>query len=67
MSKIGIVLDNYKLEKYEQELQANDFKTYTITPFIKNCTTIQIETEMHRAHELQKLCQRLEFEFQHKN
>lgn len=43
MKKIGIVVDNYKLEKMKQELNSQGFNDLLISPFFGDTTTIKVE------------------------
>lgn len=67
MKTAGIVVDDYKINKFKKELAANNFTVKSTHPFTKGTTTIKVEFEESRKDELQKLCQRLEHFFKNKN
>lgn len=65
--KVGIVVDNYKLEKFKQELiklGLTDFKTF---PFKESTTVIQVMTPPNKVNDVKKMCQQLELHFKHSN
>jgi hypothetical protein len=63
----GIVCDNYKLYKFETELNKQGFVNYTLSPFTKETTTIKVKTTNGRITELKKLCELVEFHFKRGN
>lgn len=64
--KIGIVCDNYKLDKYKKELTNKGFK-FSTGAFTYDTTTIQVEAEEENLKEIESLCKKLEFEFKNSN
>lgn len=65
--KVGIVVDNYKLKKFEETLRERGFTDFKTSPFTKNATTIQIHTEQDNAPEIGKICRLLDMHFKHAN
>ena len=63
----GILVDNYKLEKFKEVLSKSNFTIISVSPFNDNISTIRVELVESRIQELTKLCKLLEFNFQHKN
>lgn len=51
----GIVADNYKTVKFEEELKKAGFTDYTITPFTRESMTIAVTHEESRLLELKKV------------
>lgn len=62
MKKIGIVADNYKLEKFRQELTENGFTDFDIKPFAAKVSTIFVKTEDDRVKDLAQICKRVELQ-----
>lgn len=56
----GVVLDNYKLERYKKELEKNNFKIISTKPFTQDSSTIKVEVDNSRVPELNKLLRLLE-------
>lgn len=65
--KIGIVCDNYKLDKFRKELIDEGFTDFTTAPFTSESTTIAVITSSEKVSELKKLCEKVEFHFKHAN
>lgn len=63
----GVVVDNYKINKYKEELTKYDFTITSVTPFMVNTSTIRVELTEDRLPDLTKLCEMLEFTFKHTN
>ena len=63
MKTIGIVIDNYKQQKFEKELTSGGFADYKITPFTTKTSVIKVTTEENKITKLQKLCEKLQRSF----
>lgn len=62
----GIVVDNYKLDKFKEELTKLGYKFHTV-PFIGKNTTIKVEFEPAQIEQISQLCKRLELHFKRSN
>jgi hypothetical protein len=62
----GIVVDNYKLDKFKEELTKLSF-VYTVHPFTQDTSTIKVVSEESRVPEIYQLCRRLEYHFKRSN
>lgn len=67
MKKVGVVADNYKLDKFKQELTAKGFTDFKITPFVNNTSTITVNVPDDKLNEIRKLCQLVELHFKRSN
>ena len=71
MKEIGIVADNYKVNKFKKELEANGFKDYDIHPFTNQTQTIKVHVAdddfREAVKKIKKLCMRVELHFKHSN
>ncbi len=60
----GIVCDNYKVERYKEEIEKAEY-TFTVKPsFINNTSQIMVTCKPEDVKKIGKLCQRLEIIFQ---
>ena len=66
MKKVGIVADNYKVEKFKKESSAKGFTVET-TPFTKDTTTMTINIDESQIGEIKKICQLVEIHFKRSN
>lgn len=66
MKKVGVVVDNYKLEVFKNELRARGWIIKT-SPFTKDTTTIQVDVADEEVVEVYKLCKKLELHFKRSN
>lgn len=64
--KIGIVADNYKLDKFKTKLKSKGF-TIDIYPFTKDTSSITIETDEAGKKEIAKICTEVELHFKRSN
>lgn len=64
--QIGIVCDNYKLNKFEKELQKAGFQ-YKTVPFTSESTSIIIITEAGNLMKVKKIVEKVEFHFKLSN
>jgi len=56
IKKVGIVADNFKLNKFKKELSLNGFNDYNIYPFTDVSSTIQVNAEDNRLIEFRNIC-----------
>lgn len=63
----GIVCDNYKLDRFKDQLTKADFREFTIHPFVGETSTIKVVVNEHRIKELEKLVKRIELSFHRSN
>ncbi len=66
MKRIGVVVDNYKLEKFKEEFDKEKFK-YEIFPLSKSVTTIKITIEDSKVNDVAKICKKLTLHFNNSN
>lgn len=66
MKTVGIVVDNYKIEKFKRELKAKDFnfEVVTLNPLKSN---IKVMTEETRISEIRNICTACELYFKRSN
>lgn len=67
MKKIGIVIDNYKLEKFRQGLKDIDVFINKETPFIQHTTILSMICSEHKIDDIAKMCKKLEIDFKASN
>jgi hypothetical protein len=67
MKKVGIVVDNYKLEKFKSELTKKGFTDFDVTPFTKGCSTIRVNVPDDQIKEVGKICTLCELHFKRSN
>jgi hypothetical protein len=69
--KIGIVVDNYKLNKYLKKIDDKDFKDVDHKPFNNESTAIFVfvknEAFNKAKSDIQKMCTELELHFKTRN
>lgn len=66
MKKIGIVADNYKLERFKKDLTKGGF-TYEISPFKETTSTIIVNTDENKISDVKKICELVELHFKREN
>lgn len=66
MKKIGIVADNYKIEKFKKDLSAKGFE-FKLIPYSKHTTLIKMEVPENKVKEVQKVCELVELHFKRGN
>lgn len=66
MKKVGIMVDNYKLDKFKSELDNNGFK-YKTMPFTEDTTAIFIRCGESKIENISKICTKLELGFKRGN
>lgn len=75
MKIIGIVCDNYKVEKYKETLKEKGYTDFKETPLesgaISKVTAIKINVPdwkfKEAKKEIEKICRSLEFSFRNRN
>jgi hypothetical protein len=67
MKKIGIVADNYKLEKFKEELIKAGFDDFKILPFVNNTSTITLRIPDDRVFTVKTVCELVETHFKRSN
>lgn len=67
MKTAGIVADNYKVDKFKEELIKNGYNNFKVTPFTKDTTTIKVTVEDDKVKEIYKICQLVEMHFKRSN
>lgn len=63
MKKIGIAADNYKLEKFREELTAKGFVIIYESPFTKNTTMLKVLAHETQVMEVKTICIAVEAHF----
>lgn len=68
MKKVGIVVDNYKLEKMEQELKKANFNDYKVAgKFTKDTTAITVEVQDNEVNKINAIVSLVERHFKRSN
>ena len=67
MKKVGIVCDNYKLDRFKKELTKAGFTDFDTAAFTENTTTIQVRTPEDKISDVYKICQKVELHFKRSN
>lgn len=70
MATIGILADNYKVERFKKELIKDgftDFEVAILNPQKNGCTAIKVTTDITNQPRIAKICQRVEFHFKRAN
>jgi hypothetical protein len=67
VKKVGIVADNYKLNKFEKELTAAGFTNFKITPFTEDTSAITLYVLPKQVHDVHKICNKVEMHFKQSN
>lgn len=65
--KIGIVADNYKLDKFKEELTSKGFIEIEITPFTLETSLLTVNTEERNTGKIKTICDFVEAHFKRKN
>ena len=60
---IGIVADNYKLNKFKKELKKKKLDKFTIHKFTKDTSTIKVTTDSSNVGVIKKVCEKVEAYF----
>jgi hypothetical protein len=67
MKTIGIVADNYKLDKFKKELSSKGFTDIIIVPFTEDTSTIQVRIEEDKIRTIHAICIKVESSFKRQN
>jgi nitrogen regulatory protein PII len=67
MKTIGIVTDNYKLERFKKELTAKGFTEFEVTPLTGETSTIKLTIKPSQLHDVAKVCKLVELRYNHSN
>lgn len=72
MRKIGIVVDDYKLEKFKEELHARGLPNFEVFPGVtKNTKLIRVVIEdkdfKEATEKVRRLCTKMEYNFKRSN
>ena len=54
--KIGIAVDNFKIDTFKKALEKADFKKYEVLPFTDGTSLIRVFTDDSHLLKLQRLC-----------
>lgn len=66
--KIGLVFDNYKLEKFKAELKKRGFTDFKVVPSVTPCTkAITVITTEDRQNDIKVMCHEIELWFKSRN
>lgn len=65
--KVGIIADNYKVDKFKSELKAIGIEDVTIRPLDTGITSIIIKTKNNRASEIGDIIRKIDFHFKRAN
>jgi hypothetical protein len=64
--KVGIVVDDYKVDKMKRELTGAGYE-FKASPLFNGTTHINVQVPDDKIDEIKKLCQKVEFHFKHSN
>lgn len=67
MKKVGIICDNYKLDRFKKELTKAGFIDFDTASFTENTTTIQVRVVEDKIADVHKICQKVELHFKRSN
>jgi hypothetical protein len=67
MKEAGIVVDNYKVEKFKSELIKNGYKDFKVVPYKDDCSVIKVKCLESQYNEVAKICKRCELHFKRSN
>jgi len=67
MKKVGIVVDDHKIDKFKKELEAIAIDSIETTKFSKNCTLILINVFESQIVEVCRVCTKLEIDIKRSN
>lgn len=63
----GIAADNYKLDKFKQELTDAGFTFFSVSKLTKNTSLIKVNVPEEKLKEVQNLCTKVEMHFKQSN
>jgi hypothetical protein len=71
MKTIGITCDNYKVDKFEQELTLKGYEDFEVFKLTETTKVIKVTVESAQFHfhaeQIRRLCVRLEHHFKRSN
>ncbi len=67
MKTVGIVTDNYKLEKFKRELTDKGFTDFEVVPFTTLTSNIKVKLEEKQVKEIHKMCLEVDLYFKRSN
>jgi nitrogen regulatory protein PII len=72
VKKIGIAVDDYKLDKFKEELKQRGFNDFAVMPGVTKDTRmirIQVEDEkfLEASEQIRRLCKKMEYHFKRSN
>lgn len=67
MKRAGIVCDNYKVDKFQEELDKEGFTDYILTPFTAEATTIAVNVPDENLPDINRICGNVELYFKRSN
>jgi hypothetical protein len=67
MKKAGIVCDNYKVDKFKEELTAKGFTDFDVNGYAPGTTIIRVNVEDDQLVEVHKICKQVELFFKRSN
>jgi len=65
--RIGIVADNYKLDRFKQELSAKGFTEIQIYPFTEGVSQMHVIADKKDFDQINKICQEVELFYKRGN
>lgn len=63
MKRIGIVADNFKVEKFREELTKNGFTEFEEKQLPRGITSIYLMVEESKISQISEICRRVELYF----
>jgi hypothetical protein len=67
MKKVGIVVDDYKLDKYKKDLIKKGYTDINVKPFVNNTSVIQVRVLDNQVPDVHKICQLADLYFKRGN
>jgi hypothetical protein len=67
MKKVGIVTDNYKIDKFKQKLIEKGFMDFEFIPAGTGISFFKIMVADDKVWEINKICQEVELHFKRSN
>lgn len=67
MKKVGIVVDNYKVNRFKSELTKKGFTDIELHAFTKDCTTIRINVQDDQVSAVHAICIKIESDLKRAN
>lgn len=65
--KVGIVADNYKIDKFKQELTAKGFTDFDVSTYSPISQLIRVNVASTDVIEVKRICERVELHFKRSN